>query len=725
MAVVHLQVAPITKLVNKPVVKSIQTKVTSISPSNRVSPIKRLRAVLKEAEDLSSDSQSTQPISGFDRYRRLRDAVIIEEKAAYMALVSVYRRSDLNSLIKQGTLLTELTAQSDGNLYRMFKIKLKNDRNFPRHRFSNGDTATLSRVDQNWDDDHDLTPAEINERKFDVLVHEVKRNELTVLIDSVTHDRFQKANPRRARWRLDARFQNTTCLRQVAAIDKLLAFDWTPDPVHALQAEILGLPIPTEVESRLSPQLVTSTKLTKRVEQLTKEATNLNHSQKEAINAALRQRITLWQGPPGSGKTYTLLTLLTILCEASRSVPRMSPFPVLVCAETNTAVDNLVFGLLRRKVRVVRIGAPSRTRELLLSSTLEARAERTVFGQQYLDTKNKIQKLRDFIREVEESPIRNEAVRAIRKLSGRSEILHRQACDAVLDSCEVVACTCGAAGDASLIGRSFSIVIVDEATQSTEPCTLVPLLFGAQLLVMAGDPQQLPPTILSKEALDAGLGYTLFARLVSNGVEPFLLDTQYRMHPEICRFPSIRFYKGKLHSSKRCWRNRTPKWFAVNYNTRVVFIESRSAESRSASLGQSSSSSSSYYNSGEAQLVISKLKKIIRFGDVKSVALLTPYKGQELLLEELVDESKDLKTAQLCVSTVDGFQGREADVVIFSTVRCNPQRTIGFVADARRVNVAMTRAKRGLVVVGNRATLYSNPLWRSWLNWVDRQSQSQ
>ncbi|KAL6760052.1 AAA domain-containing protein [Haematococcus lacustris] len=324
----------------------------------------------------------------------------------------------------------------------------------------------------------------------------------------------------------------------------------------------------------------------------------------------------------------------------------------------------------------------------------------------------------------------------------------RSAMDLVLVTAQVVCCTCTGAGDSMLTDRVFKAVVLDEATQATEPATLIPLVRGAQCVVMAGDPRQLPPTVVSQQALALRLDVTLFDRVSASGVAPLLLDTQYRMHPAIAAFASQHFYQGRLRDGVEAADKPAAAGFPwpAGPTAPLAWLEVRGREETAqllgargpaaevqdaeeggnggpgqvgqqqrAGKGTGAAGGGSYQNLAEAEAAIQVLQRVLAGGDVSSVALLTPYRGQVRALEAglrgLQAAWPQLAAAceagrlELSVSSVDGFQGREADVVILSTVRCNRASRVGFVADPRRLNVAITRPRRGLVVVGCSHTL--------------------
>ncbi|KAG1672361.1 hypothetical protein FOA52_010979 [Chlamydomonas sp. UWO 241] len=488
---------------------------------------------------------------------------------------------------------------------------------------------------------------------------------------------------------------------------------------------------------------------------------SMNASQERAAAAALGRTLTLWQGPPGTGKTTTLLRFIIA---SLASLPRDKQ--ILLTAASNVAVDNLVAGVLALGVDVVRVGQPAKVTVELRGVGLEARVDATEAGQAASALRRKASEVGGMDGFA---------------LVQRALELEARAANEVLSSVRVVAATCIGAGDPRMAGRPFSVVVLDEATQAPEPHSFVPLLAQVESLLLVGDPQQLPPTVRSRDAEDLGLATSLFVRLQAMGMKPLLLDTQYRMHPEICAFPSAAFYDGLLKSWPTPGDRPLPPGFPwPNPQVPVCFVavtggcnEARSSSGgraivpgrgggrgRGGALGQEDGSVAtgfSYMNESEAREVSAVVAGFLAagsqsggIGSSADVGVITPYNGQVRMLQQMppaalssagtssssrsssgsgvnggrgrgrgrsgrnsgelsVDEGVEIKS-------VDGFQGREKEVIVFTAVRSNAEGKVGFLADYRRLNVALTRAKRGVIVIGDPATLMRCPLWAGWLN---------
>ncbi|XP_024527418.1 regulator of nonsense transcripts 1-like [Selaginella moellendorffii] len=429
--------------------------------------------------------------------------------------------------------------------------------------------------------------------------------------------------------------------------------------------------------------------------------TGLNTSQKAAVEAALCRKVTLWQGPPGTGKTKTLVQFVRIHCRSGQG-------KVLACADSNIAVDNLLEGLLSEGLVAVRIGQPVKVKEELRAVTLEARVSVHPLLKRAIEIKQMAKTRRQNKNKDTPGSLWEEAT----ELEGR-------ACREVISRADVVAATCIGAGDPVLDGLRFTACVIDEATQATEPATLIPLLkSGADCFVLVGDPAQLPPTVVSKEAVECGLEVSLFEHLQACGLSPMLLDTQYRMHPVLARFSSRNFYEGKLFSQPLPAERMAPKGYDwPNVEKPLAFVNCSNGK-------ELMRHDSSWQNEVEALQVVKTVKDLVSGGDIEGgcagIGIIAPYSAQVKLLQDLfLTQSEDF--SKLEIKSVDGFQGREKEVIVFCTVRSNDHGALGFVANPRRMNVAITRARRGLVVVGNASTLESSCHWNLWLKEIREQ----
>ena len=464
---------------------------------------------------------------------------------------------------------------------------------------------------------------------------------------------------------------------------------------------------------------------------------NLNQFQKEAVKRAVcSPQLFLIHGPPGTGKTTTLIEIILQHIKKGQKI--------LATADSNTAVDNIVEGLLRYDVNIVRIGHPARLKKELLSVSLDAKVETHPKYAEIKNIEKKINKLKslqeNYLKPIPQrrrglsydeilkyakagKKVRGHKLETLKKMAewirlqkdiqklvNQKKNLEEQIIEDILEEADVVCATNSGAGSDFLFEDIFDVIFIDEASQATEPSCLIPLIKGKKA-ILAGDHKQLPPTVLHPEA--KGLSFTMFERFIKIYPESaYTLKIQYRMNDVIKEFSSEEFYNGELVSAEevkdRKLADITGKTGKdpITDDTPVVFIDTHGRF-----LEKQKKGSRSKYNPEEAkivQLIINKLKEL--GVSPEDIGVITPYKDHEEYLKKLVPDVE--------VKTVDGFQGREKEVIIISLVRSNPDEEIGFLDDLRRLNVALTRAKRKLIVIGDANTLSSNETYRKFLQFV-------
>ncbi|CAI7420258.1 CPS_collapsed_G0043390.mRNA.1.CDS.1 [Saccharomyces cerevisiae] len=417
----------------------------------------------------------------------------------------------------------------------------------------------------------------------------------------------------------------------------------------------------------------------------------LNSSQSNAVSHVLQRPLSLIQGPPGTGKTVTSATIVYHLSKIHKD-------RILVCAPSNVAVDHLAAKLRDLGLKVVRLTAKSRED---VESSVSNLALHNLVGRGAKGELKNLLKLKDEVGELSASDTKR-FVKLVRKTEAE-----------ILNKADVVCCTCVGAGDKRL-DTKFRTVLIDESTQASEPECLIPIVKGAKQVILVGDHQQLGPVILERKAADAGLKQSLFERLISLGHVPIRLEVQYRMNPYLSEFPSNMFYEGSLQNgvtieqrtvpnSKFPWPIRgIPMMFWANYGREEI-----------------SANGTSFLNRIEAMNCERIITKLFRDGvKPEQIGVITPYEGQRAYILQYMQMNgsldKDLYI-KVEVASVDAFQGREKDYIILSCVRANEQQAIGFLRDPRRLNVGLTRAKYGLVILGNPRSLARNTLWNHLL----------
>lgn len=423
---------------------------------------------------------------------------------------------------------------------------------------------------------------------------------------------------------------------------------------------------------------------------------SLNEFQRRAVEMALgAPEAAIIHGPPGTGKT-------TVLVEIIRQAVRKR-LSVLASAPSNIAVDNILEKLLKHNVRAVRLGHPARISEELRHATLDALVAHDPMQAD-------IRKMRqEFDRMAKRDIPRGELFRLKKEIRAAEKDIFRS----VIRSAQVVLSTHGGL-NLNMFRENFDLVILDEASQSTEPLSWIPLV-KAKKVVLAGDVCQLPPMIYSEEAAKAGLSLTLLERLkttLPKGLQA-LLRVQYRMHETIMGFSSERFYEGRLIADESVRAHLMSGLTNVEASEitaqPLIYIDTAGSgfEETWNELLESRE------NKGEAGLAV-RLYQKLRLAGVEpyQIGIITPYVAQVRLIKSLVKEPG------LEIASIDGFQGREKEAIILSLVRSNNQSEVGFLSDTRRMNVGMTRARRLLIVIGDGASIASHPFYSKFIDYA-------
>jgi superfamily I DNA and/or RNA helicase len=443
-------------------------------------------------------------------------------------------------------------------------------------------------------------------------------------------------------------------------------------------------------------------------------ASNLNPPQEAAVAFALSAPdVAVVHGPPGTGKTTTVVELIRRAVAAGETV--------LACAPSNAAVDNLLDKLLAAGLEPVRLGHPARVAPHLRDRALDLLVERHPDARQARRFARDAQALfrkADKWTKAKPLPGEKQALRAEAKdLLAAARQAEQLAVERILDGARVVCGTLTGLDSDTLGRRRFGICVIDEACQATEPACWVPLL-RADRVVLAGDPCQLPPTVLSAEAADRGLAVSLMERVMAaRGSDVSrLLTVQYRMHERIMAFPSAEFYAGELVAHEGVAGHRLCDLPGVEATplteTPVTFVDTAGAGYDE----QPEADTASRLNPQEATLAAGYVRRLADSGvSPAAIGVIAPYSGQVRRLRELLANLPGLE-----IDSVDAFQGREKEAVVLSLTRSNVEGDIGFLADVRRTNVAMTRARRKLVVVGDTATLAGHPFYARLVGHVEQ-----
>lgn len=464
----------------------------------------------------------------------------------------------------------------------------------------------------------------------------------------------------------------------------------------------------------------------------------LNPTQERAVNEVLWAKdVAIVHGPPGTGKTTTLVEAIneTLMRESQ----------VLVCAQSNMAVDWISEKLVDRGINVLRIGNPTRVNDKMLGFTYERRFESHPDYPQLWAIRKAIRELRKNRKKGSENYHQK-----MDRLKSRAAEIELRINAELFGEARVIACTLVGSAHHLLEGMKFGTLFIDEAAQALEAACWIPMK-RASRVILAGDHCQLPPTVKSIAALRAGLGKTLMERIAENKPEVVtLLKIQYRMNDEIMRFSSDWFYGGKVESAPQIkYRSvldydHPITWIDTSNEENQITIEGEDAPEDSASTSSSVSAANQNsdlnfkeqfvgesfgrINKAEAELTLLTLAEYFtKIGKQRvleeriDVGIISPYRAQVQYLKKLIKKYEFFKPYRrlISVNTVDGFQGQERDVILISLVRSNDEGQIGFLKDLRRMNVAMTRARMKLIILGNKDTMTKHPFYKKLWEYVE------
>ena len=464
----------------------------------------------------------------------------------------------------------------------------------------------------------------------------------------------------------------------------------------------------------------------------------LNPTQERAVNEVLWAKdVAIVHGPPGTGKTTTLVEAIneTLMRESQ----------VLVCAQSNMAVDWISEKLVDRGINVLRIGNPTRVNDKMLGFTYERRFESHADYPQLWAIRKAIRELRKNRKKGSENYHQK-----MDRLKSRAAEIELRINAELFGEARVIACTLVGSAHHLLEGMKFGTLFIDEAAQALEAACWIPMK-RASRVILAGDHCQLPPTVKSIAALRAGLGKTLMERIAENKPEVVtLLKIQYRMNDEIMRFSSDWFYGGKVESAPQIkYRSvldydHPITWIDTSNEENQITIEGEDAPEDSVSTSSSVSAANQNsdlnfkeqfvgesfgrINKAEAELTLLTLAEYFtKIGKQRvleeriDVGIISPYHAQVQYLKKLIKKYEFFKPYRrlISVNTVDGFQGQERDVILISLVRSNDEGQIGFLKDLRRMNVAMTRARMKLIILGNKDTMTKHPFYKKLWEYVE------
>lgn len=655
-----------------------------------------------------------------DYVRRYRNLVELEREEEMERYEREMRDMSAREREEAGRAILETSGRDEGEGLGGYKVKFvrqESGQQLPDTEIGVGDLVMISKKDPHRDDNPTGTVAEKTGYS------------LTLVFDREPHP-FVFSNDG---LRLDLYVNDITFQRMLSAIDALEEAD---DRLADLRDIIVGLrqpaeQFPVEIEGWHNPEL--------------------NQSQREAVESAIgSDDFYLIHGPPGTGKTTTAVEVAAQCVDAGEDV--------LVTAASNTAVDNMVEFLVEEGIEAVRVGHPARVTAALREHTLDATVESHPKYERAQELREQAFELKDrqdgllypsgkWRRGMSNSQIRDKADKGqgsrgvsadkIQEMAEWIELqeqadsyfeeadrLRDEAVGEVLDGADVVCSTNATAGSDLLADREFDVLVLDEATQATEPSCLIPITM-ADRVVMAGDHRQLPPTVLNEKAARRGLRTSLFEKLARRDYGDdirTMLTMQYRMHEDIMDFSSEEFYDNRLRADESV-RTHTLEEFDLDLTGAdqqtaeileprepVTFVDTAGVDAPELSR----EGSESRENPVEADLTV-ELAEVLLEGELyeRELAVISPYWDQVDRIRNQIDRE------ELEIKTVDGFQGREKEVVLLSLVRSNLEGAVGFLRDIRRFNVALTRARRKAVVVGDSATVCNVPVFDHFIDYVE------
>ncbi|OMO70260.1 hypothetical protein COLO4_28666 [Corchorus olitorius] len=615
--------------------------------------------------------KKSSPISLEQFISTITPLIDLEKDAEISASISSGASRNLDTAQKRGSTILNLKCV-DAQTGLMGKTLLEFQSNkgdvLPAHKFGTHDVVVLK------PNKADLGSPALGQG----VVYRLKDSSITVAFDDVPEDGLNSP------LRLEKVANEVTYRRMKDAMIQL-SKGVVKGPAADLVPVLFGERVPTVAKKGVT---------------FTPFNSNLDHSQKDAILKALSSKnVFLLHGPPGTGKTTTVIEI--ILQEVKRGSK------VLACAASNIAVDNIVERLAPHRVKLVRLGHPARLLPQVLDSALDAQVLRGDNSSLANDIRKEMKALNGKLLKTKDRNTRRDIQKELRTLSKEERKRQQLAVTDVIKNADVILTTLTGAFTRKLDNTTFDLVIIDEAAQALEIACWMALLKGSRC-ILAGDHLQLPPTIQSVEAERKGLGRTLFERLADlYGDEVMsMLTVQYRMHELIMNWSSKELYNSKIKAHPSVAAHMLFDLENVKRSSSteptLVLIDIAGCD-----MEEKKDEEESTLNEGEAEVAISHAKRLVQSGvHASDIGIITPYAAQVVLLKML--KSNEDKLKDLEISTVDGFQGREKEAIIISMVRSNSKKEVGFLKDRRRMNVAVTRARRQCCLVCDTETVSSD-----------------
>lgn len=629
--------------------------------------------------------------NSIDRIKNLKELLLIEREEDYYQYKEQFLRASIEQRKKNGVTWFPIQILSDELGYADYvhiEIERTNQLDTP-HQFSTGKNITLF-SNKNPDDLQELTGTikQSGKNKMKIILH----------TDELPDWCYE------GRIGVNIQFDDNSYIEMQKALDEVIGAK--NNRVAELREIIEGSSQPSF--EKIDDSLVIP---------------QLNLSQNKAVRHILSANdIAVVHGPPGTGKTTTIVQAIRLVLQTEKQV--------LVCAPTNTAVDLLTEKLIEQGVNVLRVGHPARVSEDLQKTTIDGQIQSHV---NYKDIKNLRRNAEEYFKMAskfkrvfgkEDAKQRALYYAEARNCIKESRLLEDYIVDSLFEQVQVICCTPVTSTNKALAKKKFNTLFFDEASQALEAISWIPLL-KCNRVIFSGDHFQLPPVVKSIKAKKEGLDKTMLDRCIQHDTISTLLTRQYRMHQSIMSFSNAYFYNNELEADATV----KDTLLSTNEDIDILYVPIELVDTAGCSFEELQNPETlSLSNKGEADLLFKHLELLLQqyvsAGETSKidVGIISPYKEQIELLKEKLSafDYSAYPINELAVKTIDGFQGEECDVIYISLVRSNPTSEIGFLSDIRRMNVALTRAKKKLVVIMDTATIGNHPFYKAFIEYCEK-----